>query len=270
MVLQVLADPGLVQHGRNRKVAQLLARTHTGKQQKLRRAERAGRQDHFAAAAGAATSAVLAPAHADGTLAGKLDALDQTTGLEPQVRPIEHRLEEAARGRPAPPEFLVDVEIARALVVAGVEIVDRLDAGLGGGLAKLLEQVPAHARRFDAPFAADRVMRTRSQKMMFVLLEDRQHVAPAPAGEPELAPMIVVRGLPAHVDHGIDRRRAADHLAARIGEAAAVEPLVRLGAEHPVGARIADREQIADRDVEPDPVVPPASLEQQHALAWIG
>ena len=82
--------------------------------------------------------------------------------------------------------------------------------------------------------------------------------------------MVVVGRLAAHVDHGVDRRRAADHLAARIGEAAAVEARLRLGLEHPVRARIADREQIADRNVEPDPVVAAAGFQQQHALAGIG
>src|SRR4029077_18953962 len=61
-----------------------------------------------------------------------------------------------------------------------------------------------------------------------------------------------------------------DHLAARIVEAAAVEPLLRLGLEHPVRARIADGEEIDDRDVEPDPAVLAAGLEQQHARRRVG
>ena len=100
--------------------------------------------------------------------------------------------------------------------------------------------------------------------------EERQHVVPAPAGKPKLTPVIVVGGLPAHIDHGVDGGGAADHLAAGIVEAAAVEPFLRLGLEHPVRARIADREEIADRDVEPDPVVHAAGLEQQHAHSGVG
>src|SRR5205823_4273533 len=90
------------------------------------------------------------------------------------------------------------------------------------------------------------------------------------AGEPELAPMVVIGGLAAHVDHGVDGRGAADHLAARIVEAAAVEALLRLGPEHPVRARIADGEEIPDGDVEPDPIVLAAGFEQQHAHCRIG
>src|SRR6266404_4877337 len=74
--------------------------------------------------------------------------------------------------------------------------------------------------------AADRVRVARTKKMVLVPAEERQHVIGSPAGKPELAPMVIVRGLPAHVDHGVDGGRAADHLAARIVEAAAVEPLL--------------------------------------------
>src|ERR1700691_5760619 len=99
-----------------------------------------------------------------------------------------------------------------------------------------------HARRLDTQFAADAVRVAFAEKMIFVPLEARQQVIPAPAVEPKLPPMIVVRGLAAHVDHGIDRGRAADDLAARIVEAAAIEPRFRLGLEAPVRARIADGE----------------------------
>ena len=106
--------------------------------------------------------------------------------------------------------------------------------------------------------------------MVLMPPEERQHVIGTPAGEPKLAPMIVVRRLAAHIDHGVDRGRPADHLAARIIEAAAVEALLRLGLEHPVRARIADGEKIPDGDVEPDPIVLAAGFEQQHARCRIG
>src|SRR5580658_5161741 len=94
-----------------------------------------------------------------------------------------------------------------------------------------------------------------AEEVILVPLEERQHVVPAPAGEPELAPMIVIGGLPAHIDHGVDRGRAADHLAPRISEAAAVEARFRLSLKAPIRAGIADREQIPDGDVKPDPIV---------------
>ena len=221
-----------------------------------------------------ARAVLLAPScrqrHAGRAPAVELDALGEASGLDPQVRPVHHGFQKSARRRPAPPAPLVDMEIAGALVVAAIEIVDRLDAVFLGRLAERIEQRPLHARRLDAPFAADAVVLALAEEVVGLLPEERQHVAPAPAGEAELAPVIVVGGLPAHVDHGVDRRRAAEHLAARIVERASVQPRFGLGLEHPVGARVADREQVADRDVEPDPVVVPAGFEQQHAVLRVG
>jgi hypothetical protein len=200
----------------------------------------------------------------------ELDAFDEAVKLEPQVRPVPHRHEEAARRRPAPAALLRHLVVGRARVVAAIEIVDRRDAGLRRRFAERLQQRPAHALPLDAAFAAGAMRSALAKAMILVLLEERQHVLPAPAGESELAPMVVVAGLAAHVEHGIDRRRSADHLAARIRQAAAVEPLLRQRAVHPVGARIADGEKIADRDVVPDPVVAAARLEQEHSLVGIG
>src|SRR5690606_13711133 len=110
--------------------------------------------------------------------------------------------------------LLVDVEITGAFVVAAVEIIDRRNTGLRRRLADLFQNLPLHARELDAPFSADMMMIALSKKTVLVLLEDRQHVFPAPAGQAELAPMIVVGGLAAHIDHGVDCRRSADCLAA--------------------------------------------------------
>src|SRR5207302_5589992 len=223
MVLQVLADAGLVEHDRYAELLRAGGGPDAREQQDLRRADRARRQDDLAPAARLARLAVLAPAHARRALAVERNAFDQASGLEPQVRPMQHRLEKAARRRPAPAALLVHMEVAGALVVAAVEIIDRLDARLRGGGAEIFEQIPAHARLLDAPFAANRVRVARAEEMMLVLLEVGQHVVPAPAGEAELAPVIVIGRLPAHVDHGVYGGRAADHLAARIVEAASVE-----------------------------------------------
>ena len=72
--------------------------------------------------------------------------------------------------------------------------------------------------------------------MILVAQEIGQHVVPAPAVKPELAPAVVVARLAAHVDHAVDGGAAADHPAARIGDVAAVEAGLRRGAKHPVGA----------------------------------
>ena len=122
---------------------------------------------------------------------------------------------------------------------------------------------------FDPPLAACAMMLGIAVDMVLMLQEPGQHIAPSPAGQAELTPAIIIGRLPAHIDHRVDRGTAADHLAPRIGEPAPAETGLLDRLEHPVGARIADREEISDRDVEPDPVVLAARLEQQHPVARI-
>src|SRR5215470_12153669 len=162
------------------------------------------------------------------------------------------------------------MEVAGAFVVAAIEVADRLDARLVRGGAELLQQLPAHARRLDPPFSANRMRFACAEKMILVLFEKRQDVAPGPAGEAELAPMVIVGRLSAHVDHGIDRGGSADHLATGIAQRTTIEPRFGLGLEHPIRARIADREEIANRNVKPDPVVLPAGLEHKNTRFRIG
>ena len=119
----------------------------------------AGSEDDLAAAARGSQLAAAPPTHAGGTAAIEHDGFDQATGLKPQIAAMERRLEEGARRRPAPAALLVDVKGAAALVVAGVEVRHRFDAGLLGGRAERVEQVPAHARRLDPQLAAHGMQR---------------------------------------------------------------------------------------------------------------
>ena len=60
---------------------------------------------------------------------------------------MQHRLEKGARGRDAAAALLIDVKGADAFVIAAIEVGDGFDAGLFGGGAERVEQIPAHARR---------------------------------------------------------------------------------------------------------------------------
>ena len=99
MILQVGADARPVEHDRDAVLLQLLRRADAGQQHDLRRADRAGGENDFAAAARRARLRRPAPAHAGGAPAVEHDAFDQAAGLEPQVGALERRLEEGA----APP-----------------------------------------------------------------------------------------------------------------------------------------------------------------------
>src|SRR4029077_15102176 len=174
MILQVLPDARPVEHDRDTEIEQIAPRPDAGEQQQLPRADRAGRENDLAPGARGLARAVLAPGHAGRAPAVELDALGEAAGFDPKVRPVEHRLPKSARRRPAPPAPLVDVEITGAFVVAAIEIVDRRDAVLLRRLAKRVEQFPLHARRLDAPFAADAMVLAFAEKMIGLLLEQRQ------------------------------------------------------------------------------------------------
>ena len=141
-------------------------------------------------------------------------------------RRLRRAQERLGRG-PADAAPLGHLEIAAALVVAAVEIVGLRDAALLGGVAERVEDLPRHPRRLDPPFAAGAVELVRTLPVVLRPLEQRQHVVPGPAGIAELAPVIVVRRLAAHVDHAVDGRAAAQHLAARIAQRAPVQSRAR-------------------------------------------
>ena len=270
MVLQILADAGQMPDRGDAVRPQAVGVADAGPLEDQRRADRAGRQHDLAGRLRLEGLAVAAILQRDGAPVLDRDPVDHHAGHNLQVRPVQDRLQEAACRAPAPPALLVDLEIGRALVVAGVEVVDLGHARRMRRVPDPVEDVPADTRMLHPPFAARAVKLARTIGMVLDRLEQRQDVVPAPALEAELAPMVVVRRLTAHVDHGVDRGRSAEGLAARIGEGPPVQPGLGRRLEHPVRARIADGEEIADRDVEPDPVVLAAPLQKQHAIARIG
>ena len=79
-------------------------------------------------------------------------------------------------------------------------------------------------------------------------LEERQDVVPTPAAIAELRPVIVILRLAADVDEPVDRRRAAEHAAARIGDGAAVRAGIGLGLEAPGEPLVVKQLHIADRN----------------------
>ena len=122
MVLQIAPDARPVEHGFDPERRQPVGRPDAGAVQHLDRSDRAGAQDHFALGARLDHLAALDEAHADGAAVLDDQAVDQHVRFQPQIGAVQHRLQKAARRRPASPALLVDVEIADALIVAGVEI----------------------------------------------------------------------------------------------------------------------------------------------------
>ena len=195
---------------------------------------------------------------------------------------------------PAPAVFLVDFKVAHALVVAPVEVRRLRNSGLSRRLRKGVQYIPAQALFFNPPFAASiavtqdflirvcfvlhqlgrraacAMQRVNPFVVVFMQFEIRQHIVPAPVVVArELRPLVVIVGLAAHVNHAVDAGAAAQRLAARVAQRAAIQPGVGFGAVKPVGARVADAVQITHGDMNPVVVVLAAGLDQQHTFGGV-
>ena len=115
------------------------------------------------------------------------------------------RLQEGLCSVPANAALLVDDKIARALVIAAIEIVRARDAGLPGRGLEGVQDRPAHARLFHPPFAARAMQRIGAPVVILGFFEVGQDFIPAPAHATRLAPALIISGLTAHIDHAVDR-----------------------------------------------------------------
>ena len=277
VVLQVLAHAGQLMQRRDAMRVQQGCRAHARQLQDLRRAQGARSHDHATAGPGAAGGTVGGQQFHAFALqlpvgaAGQHQALHLGAGPDLQVGTLDHRAQESLGGVPAQAAALVHLEIAHALVVAGVEVLRGRDAALLRRLRERVQDVPAHARPLDAPLAPAAMQLAGAAPVVLVRLEHRQAVRPAPGRVArEFGPGVVVTRLTSHVDHAVDAGTAAQHLATGVAQPPAVQPRVGLGGIQPVGARVADAVQITHRDVDPDIVVLPPSLDQQDAALRVG
>src|SRR4030095_8670606 len=101
------------------------------------------------------------------------------------------------------------------------------------------------------------------------LLEIGQHALVRPAAVAELAPGIVVERLAAHIDHAVDRARAAERPAARTRDAPAGHALLRLHLEVPIVDLVTEQLGEARWDVDPHRLVARPRLEQQHLAVGV-
>ena len=101
------------------------------------------------------------------------------------------------------------------------------------------------------------------------VLEDRQHLAVAPAAIAELRPGVVVLRLAAHEHHAVDRGRPAQELAARDRDTTPAGAVVGFRGVQPVGGRVLDQPREPDRDPRPG-VAFGARFQHQHLVPGIG
>ena len=235
--------------------------------QQLRRVERAAGDDHLGIGVRRVGRAALAVFHAHGAPAGKQHTRRQRVGGDREIGPPLCGLEIADRGRPAASVLGGELEIAGAFLGGAVEVVVARVACLLRGLDEGLAQRVRLAHIGDSERPAAAVHGVGATLLVLGAPEKGQHVFEAPAFVAELAPVVVVLVLAAHIEQAVDRARSAQHLAARLDDLAVVELGLRLRLVEPVDLGIVEQLAVAERNVDPNVAVAAAGFQQQHAVA---
>jgi len=187
-----------------------------------------------------------------------------------QIRAFQHRAQKRLGSIPAHTGSLVDLKVSTALIVATVEVADAGNPALCGGIAKCIQNWPGITLLLNPPLAITAMQIGVAGKVFLTAFEQGQNFFPGPARITQLGPAVVIARLATHINHAVDRRAAAQHLAPRVAQAAALQANLGLGFEAPVGARVTDAIQVTHGDMDPRVVILPTRFEQQHAVPWIG
>ena len=211
MVLQVFANAWQVYQGRDAMLLQQRCGANARELQQLRCGHCASAQDHSVLGTGVYMLFAVPNFYAAAALLAIGQGLHQQFGhvsRGPHFKVgtcITGGSQKCFSGVPAPAVFLVHLEVAHTLVGAAVEVIGGGNAGLYRGLGKRVQDVPAQALLFNAPFAAGAVQSICAFVMVFMQLKVGQAVFPAPTSVArDLGPVVVVAGLAAHVNHAVD------------------------------------------------------------------
>ena len=271
MVLQVLPDPRQVGHHRDSVALQMVGRPDAGQHQQLRRVDGAAGQDHLTAGHGGAEVASLAVLDAGGAAALEQHPRRHGAGLDRQIGPLHRRTQEGARRAPAHALMDGHVHPPEAFLLEAVHVLGGGIAGLDAGLDEGVEQriVGLAGGDVQRPVAAAIFIRTLGPGLR--LAKIGQYIGIGPMRQRRvLGPAVVVVGVAPDVDHGVQRRRAAQHPAARPVHGPAVHVLLRLCVVEPVVAVVGEVVGQRRRHMDlPGPVLRPR-LQQQHPDIRVG
>ena len=271
VILQVLPDARQVLDHRNAVAAQFIRRADARQHQKLGRIHRPAGQDDFPAGAHHLPRATPGNLHADGTAALEQHAGGLGLGDDGQIAAPLGCTKEGPGGGPAaiilagalidpdPQQVFAIVEVGR---MGQAHFLSRLDEDIDQrvGFGKIL-----HIQG-----AALAMGGIGTALVMFGAHEIGQDLVPRPAPAAALRPGVVIAAVAPDIDHAIDRRRPAQHLAARPEQAAAVHMFLRLGLEIPVHGFPADQHFHARRHMDEGIPVTAAGLEQGDFHRGIG
>ena len=199
--------------------------------------------------------------------------MDQCASDDLQVRPLLGRPQIGARRTLPPPPAAGLLDPADIVAGTGRQMVDvfvvfetDLLPGLDHRVAQ--QRLVGGVRSQQRPAFAVKFIGLALPALG--LFEIGQHIVPRPAAIAELAPMVKILGLPADIDHAVDRTGAAEHPAARIGNRATIGAGVGFGGKAPGDGRVIEQLHIAGRDVDQRVAVGTAGLDQHDPGAGVG
>src|SRR6185369_2924049 len=199
------------------------------------------------------------------------DAGDMGAGFDDEVRPLSHRNEKRGRGVASPAALQRQLVAAEAVASRAVEVGGRRMAGLGAGGEPRLAVRMVVAKIGDAELAVSAVPLALAAIVALRSLEERQHLAVAPAARAVHArPVVEVGRLAADVEQAVDDARAAERLAARPRDRTAAGARFGLERKLPGEARVVDRAEVADRQAQPEVARLAPRFEQEDAARRVG
>ena len=266
VILQVLAHAGQVLHHVHAHRLQMLGRADARQQQQVRRMEGAAGQQHLGLGADVEVAAIAPHPHAHGAAIVHQNLARLGVREHRQVRAVQVRGQVGLGCAAALSIDVGDLVLEAAVLLCAVVVRAArhalVFAGLQKGLVQLAWRTQVH--HVQRPALAVKVVAD-----VFVVLpadEMRQHVAVAPAHIAQAGPVVVVRRIAAHIQHGVDRAGATEGPPARLVAAAAVHLRVALAFQAVVQlARLGHDRHHPRRHLDQRLVVRPASLHQAHA-----
>ena len=164
------------------------------------------------------------------------------------------------------------VELREALLLSPVDVVRQRIARLLHRLEERVEQRRHRRAALEHERPARAAVHVGAREARLHALEVRQAVREVPVAHAVVCgPAFEVERVAALEDHPVDAARAAEHLAARVVDAAVVHVRLGLRLVHPVVALVPDRERERSRHVDervPD-VVGTSRFEHEHGRGRI-
>src|ERR1700761_7426876 len=238
MILQVFANAGPIRDDLDPKRAQLRRRPHTRKLQELRRINRAATENDLAPRAHLPLTSATPVVDTDRAAPLEGDLSREGMNGDLKVRAFHRRPEIGVGGRPSHAVPHRHAERAKSLLPLAVEVIAHRVAGLPAGLDEgVIERIAFAPMRICQGSRASTVGVSSALETLGAT-EVGEHVSIAPPFRALLFPALEIERMPAHIDHAIDRRRAAQNLASRTSDAptaemwlwlATVTPIVGLG-----------------------------------------